>query len=92
MFDSRDHCRLCGNVLDKSKYSVPSLFNQFEVLISTADKLECLGQKFFSRDTLDTSGVSLTDFLHKTETLLNEIPTKNADIFLTLTKSGWRLH
>lgn len=56
------------NGLNKSKSSIPPLFNQFEVLSFTADKTECFVQKFSSNSILDSSDASLPNFPLRMET------------------------
>lgn len=58
-FDFHDYWWICNIVLNKYKFSIPPFFNQFEVLIFSADEAECFTRKFFSNSTLNSSGVSL---------------------------------
>lgn len=61
------------SMLNNSKPTMSSLFNQFEVSTSSADKAECFTQKFSSNSTLDSSCVLPTpDFPPRTEALLSE--------------------
>lgn len=68
-FGSCDYSQLCNKVLNNSKFSIPPLFTQFEVLTS-ADKEEHFACKFSSNSTLNSSGVSLIDFPLNTKTMV----------------------
>lgn len=48
--------------MNNSKSSILFLFNQFEVLKSTVDKVEYFAKEFSFNSTLDSSGVSWLEF------------------------------
>lgn len=72
-FGSKDYWSLCKSVLNNSKPTIPPLFNQFEVLTSSADKAECFAWKFSSASMLNSFSVPIPDFSPKTVALLSEL-------------------
>lgn len=62
----------CIPVSLSSWFSVPLLITKFDVLTS-ANKAECFARIFSSNSTLESSGVSLPDFLVRNEPLLSDI-------------------
>lgn len=72
-FDSKYYWRLCKGVLNNNKYAIRPLVNQFEILTYSGGKAACFTRKFSFHWKLDWSGVLTPDFLHRIETLLNEM-------------------
>ena len=59
---SRDFCKIFNSVFNRSKSCIPPLFNCFEVLSSSKDKIELFAQLFSTNCSLNSSGHNLPDF------------------------------
>ena len=60
---------IANSVLDKSKSTLPSLFNSPDVLSSGSDKAELFAKNFSKNSNLDESGISDISFIHTSWTL-----------------------
>ena len=63
----------CLSVLDKSKSTIPLLFNCPEVLSSATDKVKLFDKNFFNNSNLENSGIPLLDFSSRTNLKLHNI-------------------
>ena len=54
---SRELWRIANRVLNKSKYAIPPLFNDPEVLSSASDKAKLFSENFSKNPNLDDSGI-----------------------------------
>lgn len=68
MFVSREYWRLCNSVFNKSKFSTPTFFTQFEDLTFCTNKLSL-------NSTFDSPGLPLPDFLLTTKSLSIDMHT-----------------
>ena len=69
---SRDFWRIANSVLNRSRSSVPPLFNGPEVLTSPQDKANLFGNNFASNSTLDDDGHPLPDFPLRTDSVISD--------------------
>ena len=70
---SRDFWRIANYVLNKSKSSIPPLFNGPEVLSSASDKAKLFGKKFSKKSNPDDSGIYLPISPSRTNLKLHNI-------------------
>ena len=71
--DSRDFWRIANSVLNKSKSTIPPLFNGPKVLSSASDKVKLFAENVSLNSNLDDSGVSLPVFPSRTNLKLHNI-------------------
>ena len=76
---ARDFWRITNKVLDKSKFTLPPLFNALEVLASASDRPESFAGIFSKNCNLDNSGVSLPAFPSRTNLKLKYFHNSQMD-------------
>ena len=65
--------QIANNGLNKGKSAIPPLFNGPEVLPSASDKAKLFAENVSKNSNLDDSGISLPDFLSRTNLKLHNI-------------------
>ena len=70
---SGDFWRIANSVLSKGKSAIPPLFNGPEVSSSASGKAKLFAENFSKKSNLDYSGITLPDFLSRTNLKLHNI-------------------
>ena len=71
--DSRDFWQIANSVLNKTKSTIPPLFNGPEMLSSASDKAKLIAKNFPKNSNLEGSGINQPIFPSKTNLKLHNI-------------------
>ena len=70
---SRDFWRIVNSVLNKSKYAIPALFNDLELLSYASEKAKLFAKNFCNKSNLDDSRISEPVFSFRTNLKVHNI-------------------
>ena len=70
---SRDFWRIVNSVLNKSKYAIPALFNDLELLSYASEKAKLFAKNFCNKSNLDDSRISEPVFSFRTKLKVHNV-------------------